>query len=1218
MILNINKFTKIAKSFVHILFAVWTIGGLLVASLAMDVAYPALSSASTTGGNQWQIQQKYLAPADQFNSVSCPSSSTCIAVGGNSVGGPSVYETTDGGSTWSNDTGSLPSGLLTLTGVSCTSQSFCEAVGDNYDSSTGTSTAGVLSYNGATWSSESLPSGVHYLNGVSCTSQSFCEAVGGNYDSSTGTYTGGALSYNGATWSSQSLPSGVPYLNGVSCTSQSFCEAVGGNYGTSTAGVLSYNGSTWSSQSLPPSVGDLYGVSCVSTSFCEAVGGGSSGGGVALSYNGTSWSSQSLPSPSSSFFSTPISVSCVSASFCMAVDNQGGIALTYNGTSWSSQSGPASLVSFVSCASASFCEAVWGMVDLQGGGYGYQVTDYFFSYNGSTWSSQSLPSGVPYLNDVSCTSQSFCEAVGNSYNGSGNYTGPALLSYNGSTWSSQSLPSGVSDLYGVSCTSASFCEAVGSGSSGLGATAIISYNGSTWSSQSLPSGVAGGLNSVSCTSQSFCEAVGLGVALSYQGSTWSLQSLPSGVGELNGVSCTSQSFCEAVGGNYDSSTRTYTGIAISYNGATWSSQSLPTGVGQLNGVSCVSQSFCEAVGNNSTANNSTAGVALTYQGSTWSTQSLPSGVEGLSDVSCTSQSFCEALGVVSSGGIALSYNGSTWSSQSLPSGVEGISGVSCTSQSFCEALGSTNRYIVILSTVPTAPTLSSISPTSGPASGGTTVTLTGSGFSTAQGGTTVLFGSTAATSVSCSSTTSCSALSPPAPSGATLPDTVQVSVTVSSGTSDWMAYTYLPSTPQTGTNYYPLVPYRICDSRTPKGSSILQNQCNINGASPIGANQTLNIEVSGYKSPYLAPGETPVPTTASAVVLNITAIDPTASGYLTVWPAGEVKPTASLLNYTSGETVPNLSEVALGTTTSCTGCISIYSYASSDVVVDVEGYYGPPSGGATFSPITPYRICDTRVPKASSILQNQCNINGSSPVGAKQTLNIKVSGYNSPYLPSGETPVPTTASAVVLNVTAIDPTTSGYLTVWPEGLSQPTASNLNFRAGQTVPNAVVVPLSTGSSPGEISIYNFYGNTDVTVDVTGYFSTSTTGVSFVGTAPYRACDTRDATMVGYATPCSGSPLVSSTPLTLSLAGIGPIPSNAKAVVVNVTAINPTASGYITVWPEGLSQPTVSNLNFVAGEVVANSVTVALSASGDISIGLYQGSANLVVDVTGWYV
>ncbi|MCL4448382.1 MAG: IPT/TIG domain-containing protein [Actinobacteria bacterium] len=1209
MIQDINKFTKIGRSFVHILCAVWIVGGLLVASLAMNVAYTALSSAGSTGGNQWQIQQSYLAPVNNFNSVSCPSSSVCFAVGDNSVGGPAVYETTDGGTSWSNSTASIsPSLIGVLSGISCVSQTFCEAVGSDYANSTGI----AVGYNGTTWSSQTVPSGIPGLFGISCVSQTFCEAVGSTT----------LITYNGSTWSSQTAPAGVSVLNGISCVSQTFCEAVG------STTLITYNGTGWLTQTSPSGISSLSGVSCVSSTFCEAVGDDfTNNTPTTVVYNGSTWSTQTLPTGVSSLDS----VSCTSGSgssgeFCEAVGyNYNGstgqltdVAVGYNGSTWSSQTVPSGLSALfgLSCVSQTFCEAT---------GTGVAI-----GYDGTTWSAQTLPQGLLSLYGIACATQTFCEAGGSA----------SLTVYNGSTWSTQTLPTGVSLIISVSCISTAFCVALGAAYSlpGQTVTPIATvYNGSTWSTQTLPSGVPV-LNSVSCVSQTFCEAVGANsgtsptpVAAAYNGSTWSTQTLPTGVSYLNAISCVSQTFCEAVGNNY---ANTSTTIGVTYNGSTWSIQTLPSGISSLSGISCVSQTFCEAVGNHyNSSTGTTTGAATVYNGSTWSIQTLPSGVSPLNSVSCVSGSgsssdFCEAVGNNISSGVsmtanALSYNGATWSSEPLPSGISSLSDVSCVSSTFCEAVGSTNRYIVILSTAPTsaptsAPTLSSISPTSGPAAGGTTVTLTGTGFSTAQGGTTVLFGSTAATSVSCSSTTSCSALSPPAPSGATLPDTVQVSVTVSSGTSDWMAYTYLPSTPQTGTNYYPLVPYRICDSRTPKGSSILQNQCNINGASPVGANQTLNIEVSGYKSPYLAPGETPVPTTASAVVLNITAIDPTASGYLTVWPAGEVKPTASLLNYTSGETVPNLSEVALGTTTSCTGCISIYSYASSDVVVDVEGYYGPPSGGATFSPITPYRICDTRVPKASSILQNQCNINGSSPVGAKQTLNIKVSGYNSPYLPSGETPVPTTASAVVLNVTAIDPTTSGYLTVWPEGLSQPTASNLNFRAGQTVPNAVVVPLSTGSSPGEISIYNFYGNTDVTVDVTGYFSTSTTGVSFVGTAPYRACDTRDATMVGYATPCSGSPLVSSTPLTLSLAGIGPIPSNAKAVVVNVTAINPTASGYITVWPEGLSQPTVSNLNFVAGEVVANSVTVALSASGDISIGLYQGSANLVVDVTGWYV
>jgi hypothetical protein len=378
----------------------------------------------------------------------------------------------------------------------------------------------------------------------------------------------------------------------------------------------------------------------------------------------------------------------------------------------------------------------------------------------------------------------------------------------------------------------------------------------------------------------------------------------------------------------------------------------------------------------------------------------------------------------------------------------------------------------------------------------------------------------------------------------------------------------------------------------------------------------MQIQVSGYKSPYLGSGESYVPSNATSVVLNITAVDPTGPGYLTVWPAGEVKPTASSLNYTSGQTVPNLTEVALGTTTSCTGCISIYSYASSDVVVDVEGYYGPASGGTVFSPITPYRVCDTRSNNPSKLSGYDLSQCEGKTLGPSKILNVEVGGTNPCSLSTCPTSggVPTTAVAAVLNVTAISPTEPGYLTVWPEGATQPTASNLNFAPNQTVPNVVIVPLPQN---GDISIYNFSGTTDVAVDVMGYFSSSTTGISFVGTTPYRACDTRTVSSVGYATGCSSTPLSSSVFLTLSLAGMGPIPSNAKAVVLNVTAVNPTADAYLTVWPEGTAQPVVSNLNFSPGLTVANSVTVKLSASGKISIGLYQGSVNVVVDVTGWY-
>ncbi|MCL4448463.1 MAG: hypothetical protein M1483_05290, partial [Actinobacteria bacterium] len=125
------------------------------------------------------------------------------------------------------------------------------------------------------------------------------------------------------------------------------------------------------------------------------------------------------------------------------------------------------------------------------------------------------------------------------------------------------------------------------------------------------------------------------------------------------------------------------------------------------------------------------------------------------------------------------------------------------------------------------------------------------------------------------------------------------------------------------------------------------------------------------------------------------------------------------------------------------------------------------------------------------IKQNQCDTSGASPIGASKAISVAVAGYNSPYLASGETPVPKGATAVVLNVTAIGGSSPSYLSVCPGGESLSTcsaSSNLNFVVGENIPNFVTVALPTsGSSSGSIEIYNFAGQVDVAVDVVGWYS-----------------------------------------------------------------------------------------------------------------------------------
>jgi hypothetical protein len=389
-------------------------------------------------------------------------------------------------------------------------------------------------------------------------------------------------------------------------------------------------------------------------------------------------------------------------------------------------------------------------------------------------------------------------------------------------------------------------------------------------------------------------------------------------------------------------------------------------------------------------------------------------------------------------------------------------------------------------------------------------------------------------------------------------------------------------TPTAPEPYHPLTPARITDTRTGSGLP--------NAGKTLGPATTLDVQVTGA-------GGVP-PTGATAVVLNVTATGPTASSYLTVWPTGASRPTASNLNFGPGQTVPNLVEVGLGTN----GKVSLFNAGGNvDVVVDVEGYVGPSvtTGTGLYNPLTPTRITDTRTGSGLP--------NAGKTLGPSTTLNVKVTGVGG---------VPGTGvGAVVLNVTATGPTQASYLTAWPTGATQPTASNVNFVAGQTVPNRVMVPVG---SNGQVSIFNAGGSVDVVVDVGGYFTDnsnlSATGAKFTPLTPTRITDTR----TGSGLPNAGKTLGPAGTLPVQVSGAGGVPATGvSAAVMNVTVTNATQSSYLTAWPTGATQPTASDLNWVTGQTVPNLGVVKLGSGGSIQVFNAAGSVDVIVDVSGWY-
>jgi hypothetical protein len=335
-----------------------------------------------------------------------------------------------------------------------------------------------------------------------------------------------------------------------------------------------------------------------------------------------------------------------------------------------------------------------------------------------------------------------------------------------------------------------------------------------------------------------------------------------------------------------------------------------------------------------------------------------------------------------------------------------------------------------------------------------------------------------------------------------------------------------------------------------------------------------------------------VPATGvAAVAMNVTVTQPSATGFMTLYPSGSPRPLAANLNFTPGKTVPNLVVVKVGSG----GKVSLYnSSGSSHVIFDVAGFYGDVAAGndGRFQSLVPARILDTRNATGGGVR-----------LGPGASLDMQVSGQGG---------VPATgAGAAVLNVAVTSTTASSFLTVYPTGGARPNAANLNFAAGDTVSNRVMAKLGTG---GKLTIYNNAGGADVIVDVNGYYTDATvsgTTGTYNALVPARILDTRDGTGG-----ISGLRAAGST-VDVQVTGQGAVPAaGVSAVILNVTVTQPSALGYLTLFPAATARPLASDLNYANGETRPNLVVVKVGAGG--KVGLFtSASTHVIIDVAGWY-
>jgi len=348
---------------------------------------------------------------------------------------------------------------------------------------------------------------------------------------------------------------------------------------------------------------------------------------------------------------------------------------------------------------------------------------------------------------------------------------------------------------------------------------------------------------------------------------------------------------------------------------------------------------------------------------------------------------------------------------------------------------------------------------------------------------------------------------------------------------------------------------------------------------PLGPRGVLQLAVAG-RGGVPAAG-------VSAVVMNLTVTGTTANGYVVAYPSGAVRPLVSSLNFPPGWTGANLVTVPLG----ANGAIDVFNDAGqAHVIGDVVGYYAATDAAAmptnalfssgAYHYLTPQRILDTRA-------------SGGSPVSSRGSLPVTHDLLR-------------LSTDVLVNITATGATADGYLTV-----GSGSTSTLNFARGSTVSNTAIVP--TGADPMSFEIHNLSnGTVNIIVDVIGYFAYpdgANGEMRFRPIAPARIVDTRQG--------MGANRLAAATTRTV-IAPSSVMAPDTRALVINLTAVRPTTSTFLTLWAaDGSAKPPTSNLNPVAGQILAGSTIAGLGSGHALNIYNSAGATDLLVDVTGTF-
>ncbi len=330
-----------------------------------------------------------------------------------------------------------------------------------------------------------------------------------------------------------------------------------------------------------------------------------------------------------------------------------------------------------------------------------------------------------------------------------------------------------------------------------------------------------------------------------------------------------------------------------------------------------------------------------------------------------------------------------------------------------------------------------------------------------------------------------------------------------------------------------------------------------------------------------------------------------------VSPLGPPAPTGTVGFTSNGSAISGCTAVGLSSGTAV--CETSSLATGTDAIVATysgDGNYGGSSGSLTqivnpvpspvqFVAVTPCRVVDTRNPNGTF---------GGPAINGHSSRNFPLSQSGNPCS------IPSNAVAYSLNVTVIPSGRLGYLTIWPSDQGQPSVSLMNSLDGRVKANAAIIP--AGTSHGSVSVY-VTDTTNVVLDIDGYFTASTDStLEFYPLTPCRVVDTRNPN--GHL----GGPFLSQgaeRDFPVQESSCIPHGVTPAAYSFNITvAPHPAGQrlGFLTVWPAGEQQPTVSTLNNPTGTNVANAAIVPAGSNGAIAV-YPNNTTDLIVDINGYF-